>query len=112
MKLPNAENAIVAREKIEDYLLNAAHPDNGGKANFFETFGFQRSAWLILATALQTFARTTDVMQHFKSPHGQKFILVGRLETPSGKRPWLQTIWIVDNGSDVARLVSAYPHED
>ena len=32
MKLPNAENAVVEREKIADYLLNPAHPDNGGKA--------------------------------------------------------------------------------
>ena len=29
MKLPNAERAVVEREKIADYLLNPAHPDNG-----------------------------------------------------------------------------------
>ena len=27
MKLPNAEHTIVEREKINDYLLNPAHPD-------------------------------------------------------------------------------------
>ncbi len=32
MKLPNAAQAVVTRGKIADYLLNAAHPDNGGKA--------------------------------------------------------------------------------
>jgi len=37
MKLPNANNANVEREKIVDYLLNPAHPDNGGKAEFFGT---------------------------------------------------------------------------
>jgi len=31
MKLPNAENAVVEHEKITEYLLNAAHPDNGDK---------------------------------------------------------------------------------
>lgn len=35
MRLPNAQNAVVDREKIADYLLNPAHPDNGGKAKFF-----------------------------------------------------------------------------
>ena len=35
MKLPNAERALVEREKIVNYLLNPAHPDNGGKAAFF-----------------------------------------------------------------------------
>ena len=40
MKLPNAEKAVVEREKLADYLLNAAHPDNGGKAAFFEGSDF------------------------------------------------------------------------
>ncbi|HVU27152.1 MAG TPA: hypothetical protein VHG71_05380 [Verrucomicrobiae bacterium] len=35
MKLPNADKAIVERDKIENYLLDASHPDNGGKAQFF-----------------------------------------------------------------------------
>lgn len=41
MNLPNAERAIVEREKITDYLLDPAHPDNGGKAPFFEHLGFR-----------------------------------------------------------------------
>ena len=41
MKLPNAHLALVAKEKIEDYLLNGAHPDNGGKAQFFDSLGFR-----------------------------------------------------------------------
>jgi hypothetical protein len=36
VKLRNAHLAIVERSKIVDYLLNSAHPDNGGKALFFE----------------------------------------------------------------------------
>jgi len=32
MKLPNAHLVLVGREKITDHLLNAAHPDNNGKA--------------------------------------------------------------------------------
>ena len=47
MKLPNADKAVVEREKVEDYLLDAAHPDNGGKAQFFERFGFHRNEWKI-----------------------------------------------------------------
>ena len=40
VKLPNAESAVVDRRKVLEYLLNAAHPDNGGKARFFEGLGF------------------------------------------------------------------------
>jgi hypothetical protein len=39
----------VEREKTEDYLLKAAHPDNGGKAAFFERLGFRRQKWETLA---------------------------------------------------------------
>ncbi|MEJ7712567.1 MAG: DUF6883 domain-containing protein [Pyrinomonadaceae bacterium] len=35
MMLPNAHLALVERGKITEYLLNPAHPDNGGKAPFF-----------------------------------------------------------------------------
>jgi hypothetical protein len=35
------EKTLVAKEKIEDYLLNGAHPDNGGKAQFFDSLGFR-----------------------------------------------------------------------
>ena len=42
MKLRNAHLAVVDRGKVVDYLLNEAHPDNGGKARFFVSLGFSR----------------------------------------------------------------------
>jgi hypothetical protein len=45
MRLPNATKAIVERKKIVDYLLNPAHPDNGGKAQFFDKLKFRRKEW-------------------------------------------------------------------
>jgi hypothetical protein len=46
------------------------------------------------------------------SPHGKKYIVDGQIETPIGKTPIVRTIWIVDTGESIARLVTAYPHED
>jgi uncharacterized protein DUF6883 len=45
------------------------------------------------------------------SPHGKKYVIVGQVESPTGKAANVQTIWIVDKGWDVARLVTAYPHK-
>jgi hypothetical protein len=39
VKLRNAHLAVVDRSKVFDYLLNEAHPDNGGKAGFFGLLG-------------------------------------------------------------------------
>ncbi len=111
MKLPNAENALVEREKIMEYLLNAAHPDNGGKAKFFEGAGFQRDKWETLAAAFRKLAREAEVTQSLESPQGQKYIIGGKIESPSGRAAMVQTIWIVDRGVDTPRLVTAYPHE-
>jgi len=52
VKLPNAERGLVEKEKITAYLLNPAHPDKGGKAQFFLSLGFRTEDWLGMAKAL------------------------------------------------------------
>ncbi|MGI8964780.1 MAG: DUF6883 domain-containing protein [Limisphaerales bacterium] len=98
----------------EDCGLSAqpAHPDNGGKAAFFEGLGFRRAEWETLAAALRALAGQTEATQSTKSPHGQKYVIVGRIKSPGGKSPLVRTIWIVDIGLEVARLVTAYPHAE
>ena len=111
MKLPNAEKAIVSREKIADYLLHAAHPDNGGKADFFERLGFRRDEWAILAAAFKALANQNEALKAAETPHGTKYIITGRIEAPGGKAAQVQSIWIMDKGQDAARLVTAYPRK-
>ena len=43
MHLPRAETATVDERKVAAYLLNAAHPDNGGKSRFFDELGYKPS---------------------------------------------------------------------
>ena len=109
MKLPDADKAIVSREKAADYLLNPAHPDNGGKAEFFTRLGFRRDQWEIFAAALKSLAAAGDAISSSESSHGKKYVIVGWLESPGGQTPLVQTIWIVDIGLAAARLVTAYP---
>jgi hypothetical protein len=111
MKLPNADKAIVERGKIVDYLLNAAHPDNGGKAAFFLSLGFSVDRWSALASVFRRLAESAEVAKSMESLHGRKYIVEGRLETPGGKAAWVRTIWVVDRGQDAPRLVTAYPRE-
>lgn len=112
MKLPNAHLAIVDREKIVDYLLNPAHPDNGGKAKFFLGLGFTVEQWQVFADALRTLATSFQVIEKVESAHGIKYIVIGQIETASGRSPSIRTVWIVDKGNDKPRLVTAYPGEE
>lgn len=110
MKLPHAHLAIVEREKITAYLLNAAHPDNGGKAPFFRALGFAPEQWEHLAAAFRQSAVTFAVAQVMETRHGKKYIIDGEINTPSGKLPVVRTVWIIESGETVPRLVTAYPH--
>ncbi len=109
MKLPNAHLVLVGREKITDYLLNAAHPDNSGKAQFFLSLGFRDDEREAVAQAFRNLAVMGDVTEVLETPHGIKYVLTGAIQTPSGKRPTVRTIWIIDRGRNCPRLVTAYP---
>ncbi|MEI8197654.1 MAG: DUF6883 domain-containing protein [Phycisphaerae bacterium] len=58
MILPNAPLANVEVSKITQYLLNPAHPDNGGKARFFLALGFHPDHPQTFAEALRQLALT------------------------------------------------------
>lgn len=112
MKLPNGHLAVVEREKIVAYLLNPLHPDNGGKAAFFQNLGFKRDGWAALATALRTLAMTGELAKTVESVHGTKHVVDGRMQTPRGRSPMVRSVWIVDRGVEAPRLVTAYPREE
>ena len=112
MKLPNSHLALVEREKIAEYLLNTEHLDNGGKALFFISLGFTRAEWFTLANALMKVAHETEIAISMESSHGIKYIVDGRMSTPSGKSPTVRTVWIVDKGNERPRLVTAYQCEE
>lgn len=97
------------RAKITEYLLNSSHPDNGGKARFFCDLGFDQMDPAELATALRRVGVAGDVIHRAESPHGLKFVVDGTLQSPRGPRVTVRTVWIVDAGQSVPRLVTAYP---
>ena len=72
---PNAHLALVEREKITEYLLNPEHPDNGGKAAFLITLGFDSEKWEILAAALRELVLNSDVELSMETIHGKKYIV-------------------------------------
>jgi len=109
VKLPNANNVRIDREKLTGYLLNSAHPEGRGKAQFFLRAGFTLEAWSDFADSLRIFAAQTDVHSILSSEHGCKYIVEGSLQTPLGQFVQIRTIWVVDTGGEIPRLVTAYP---
>ncbi len=113
MKLSNSHLAIVEGRKVAEYLLNASHPDNGGKARFFQALGYSAADVTQLAAALRKIAVAGETVDRIDSRHGTKYVVDGRLQSrvEESKNRAIRTVWIVESGDDVPRLVTAYPHE-
>jgi hypothetical protein len=114
VKLRNAHLAVADRAKVLDYLLNEAHPDNGGKAQFFASLGFTREDPERLMRALGEVAEHGKVVKSGESAHGQKYVVDGWLSAHTEEsRQWsVRTVWIIDRGGDAPRLVTAYPGKE
>jgi len=97
-----------------DYLLNAAHPDNSGKARFFESLGFSIEDPERLMAALRALAKNGDVVENADSVHGEKYVVEGRLSahTEESRHRLVRTVWIIDRAREAPRLVTAYPGKE
>jgi len=111
MKLPNANKALVEREKITDYLLNPAHRFGASKARFFTHFGFQVEEWEQLAQALRQHGQTHEVTKTRQTGFGPRYEVEGRLSCPNGRSPLMRSVWQLDEGAVAPRLLTAYPLE-
>jgi len=112
MKLPNAGKAVVEREKIVDYLLNAAHRYGASKAKFFAQFGFHAEKWEELEQSLRRHGQSHEVKRVRETGFGPRYQVDGELNAPDGRSPMVRSVWQQDHGEVAPRLITAYPLED
>jgi len=109
--LPNAHQAVIAPEKLTDYLLNLEHSRGGPKARFFLAFGFRVEAPEELGMALLAQDRAHPASMRPRR-NGVAYVVEGPIGTPSGRRPWVRTVWTVDEDAASPRLITAYPLDE
>jgi hypothetical protein len=107
-QLPGAASATVDEAKIRVYLLDPAHPRNGGKAGFFLSFGFHPTRWTEMAAAFLRHPLTNSVTATSTSVHGGKHVVRCSIQTPDGRNPCITTVWMTQPGHH-PRLITAYP---
>ena len=108
MPIPDAEQAVVAKEKVQDYLLNTDHPVGGPKAIWFTAIGYSPDKWQELADDLLNLVRTSDDFVAKPSPFGVKYEVRGEIGRPGYRPGRILSVWIVE-GNAPPRLVTAYP---
>lgn len=100
----------IAAAKLERYLLNVSDPKGGSKARFFIGHGFDPTSPAILAAALHEHAAATLTEATLvESEFGRRLRLDGRLVTPNATVPLVRAIWQVDERSEAATFLTAYP---
>jgi hypothetical protein len=105
-EIPSANLALITNAKLR-YLLDAKHPQNGGKATFFVSHGFQMSELDALERALRAHALGEAAM--ITRADGVRYLRDGALETPDGRNPRIVSVWQVDLGDVRPRFITAYP---
>jgi len=109
--LPNANQAVVEESKMTDDLFSESHPIGRHKAHFFKRLGFKAQHVEALKLEILQIARKNPVTENVDSAFGNKYVVCGSLEAPSGKVVSIKTVWIIEKGSSNPRFVTAYPNE-
>jgi hypothetical protein len=77
VRLPNADQVVVADAKVRDYLLSPSHPVGRFKSSFFAALGFTVANWEDLREAFLSLARSAEADPGQISPYGQKYDVRG-----------------------------------
>ena len=102
-------DAVIAAEKLRDYILSPVHPDGWGKANYLAKLGYSQATWRRLAFDLRAQVLPRPARRARASPYGRKYEILAPLTGPNGKSAWIRTIWIIPNGQRRARLATLLP---
>jgi hypothetical protein len=109
MRIPNADRAIVAAEKISTYLLNVSHKRGGPKAKLLLSVGYRSDDPASLESDLRTQHLLLDVVRTSRNAYGVVYEIEGPIKTPQGRVVRFCSIWQVDTGTDAPRFITMYP---
>ena len=109
MRIPNAERAVVDIRKLRDYCLNPQHNRGKHKAHLFTRLLDMRAndAEELRNTLLEA-VKTQDAQLGETDAYGQRYTLDFTLNW-RGKQARIRSAWIIETGSDIPKLTTAFP---
>ena len=90
-----------------NYLLSSSHPAGKYKSYFFNAIGYAKNDWRQLEEDIRSLLEN-DVSIGDKTECGQKYEIIGDIQSPSGRVVQIITIWIILNGENFPKFVTAY----
>lgn len=110
MRIPEASQALISKEKIVEYLLNPDHPDGASKARVLAHAGFDPAWPDELEQALREQHLSGDAREGMKSPFGTKYEITASLTGPTGT-VIVTSVWMIRHEETFPRLITLVPGE-
>jgi Domain of unknown function (DUF6883) len=85
MKVPRADRAIIAADKLTGYLLNVSHKRGGPKARLLLSVGYRSDNPHSLESDLRAQHLSLDVTRTHENAYGVVYEIEGPIKTPSGR---------------------------
>lgn len=100
---------VIDPRKLTDYALNLENPLGRDKAVIFQRrLGFTQDNYELLLTQISTQALDAEAILGRNDEHGQRYTVDLEIIGIQGQQEIVRTGWIVEPGSDGARLVTLY----
>ncbi len=106
--LPNARKAVIARDKLKNYLLNPSKsPD---KAKFFRSLGYNMRSFRRFEADIREEIKTAPAVATIINKYGHT-VTAYSVTMPLGinKKAMVVTGWQRDGGASAPRFITAYP---
>lgn len=108
-RIPDADGAIVDREKLRDYVLSPDHEHGRHKARVFRSaLGIDRDDWEYLREQVVAGVVHAEVSEVRSGRYGLRYSVPILIEGLNGQTHEVITGWIVEEEGAPPRLTTAY----
>ncbi len=107
-RLPNFKNAVIARDKLKNYILNPSK--SNGKSKFFNDLGYNMKNYKLLEAHIMQKLATNKALKYEKGKDGRISFQVN-MALGVNRKEMVLTAWSIDAGSKIPRFVTAYKND-
>lgn len=112
-KVPKAENAEIPAGKLTQYVLNTEHTVGGHKARVIKSaLGFTVEDAERFSKEILTKVKQQEAVSLGHNGHGEKYKVELPFKDTNGKDIDLTSVWIINDGDTIPKLVTAYIDTD
>lgn len=110
MKLKEVvSDLVIDPRKLTEYALNSDNPVGSDKALIFQRrLGFDRENYQLLLAQISAKTLNAEAVLGLNDKHGQRYTVDLEIMGTQGQQEIVRTGWIVEPGSNAARLVTLF----